>query len=283
MKEARPSRTAYMVAMRRAAHQIFDDPKVFDDPIAMPILGPRAEERLRSEPRFLNRLGRAVRASMAVRSRYAEDELERAVERGAKQYVILGAGLDTFAYRNPHAQQQLRVFEVDYPATQEWKRERLGAANIAIPPSVSFAPVDFEHQTLSEGLQQAGFDATKPALFSWLGVTMYLARETVMDTFRFIASGAPGGGVVFDYMVPRETLNWTHQLVYDALSRRVAKAGEPFRTFFPPEKLREELEIMGFHSIENLGAAEINARYFHNRSDGLRVPGLLGRFLSAQR
>jgi len=283
MREARPSRTAYMVAMRRAAHQIFDDPKVFDDPIAMPILGPGAEERLRSEPRFLNRLGRAVRASMAARSRYAEDELERAVERGAKQYVILGAGLDTFAYRNPHAQQQLRVFEVDYPATQEWKRERLGAANIAIPPSVSFAPVDFEHQTLSEGLQQAGFDATKPALFSWLGVTMYLARETVMDTFRFIASGAPGGGVVFDYMVPRETLNWTHQLVYDALSRRVAKAGEPFRTFFPPEKLREELEIMGFHSIENLGAAEINARYFHNRSDGLRVPGLLGRFLSAQR
>jgi len=282
MREARPSRTAYMVAMRRAAHQIFDDPKVFDDPIAMPILGPGAEERLRSEPRFLNRLGRAVRASMAARSRYAEDELARAVNRGAKQYVILGAGLDTFAYRNPYAQQQLRVFEVDYPTTQEWKRERLGAAHIAIPPSVSFAPVDFEHQTLSEGLQQAGFDATKPALFSWLGVTMYLARETVMDTFRFISSGAPGGGVVFDYMVPRETLRWTHQLVYDALSRRVAKAGEPFRTFFPPEKLREELEAMGFHSIENLGGEEINARYFHNRSDGLRVPGLLGRFMSAQ-
>ncbi len=282
MREARPSRTAYMVAMRRAAHQIFDHPKVFDDPIAIGILGPGAEERLRGEPRFLNRFGRAVRASMAARSRYAEDQLARAVERGAKQYVILGAGLDTFAYRNPHAQQQLRVFEVDYPATQEWKRQQLVAANIAIPPSVSFAPVDFEHQTLREGLQQAGFDVAKPALFSWLGVTMYLARETVMDTFRFIASGTPGGGVVFDYMVPRETLDWTHQLVYDALSRRVRKAGEPFRTSFPPEKLREELEGMGFHSIENLGAAEINARYFHNRSDGLRVPGLLGRFMSAQ-
>jgi len=196
--------------------------------------------------------------------------------------VILGAGLDTFAYRNPHTQQHLRVFEVDHPATQEWKRQRLLAAKIEIPASVTFAPVDFEHQTLAEGLEQAGFDGAKPALFSWLGVTMYLARETAMGTFRFIASGAPGGGVVFDYLVPRETLAWTHQLVHDALSRRVAKAGEPFRTFFPPETLRKELEAMGFHSIENLGAAEINARYFHNRSDGLRVPGLLGRFMSAQ-
>src|SRR5208337_4855718 len=104
MKGTLPSRTAYLVAMRRAAHQIFDDPKVLNDPIAMPILGPGAEERLRKEPRFLNRLGRAVRASMAARSRYAEDQLEQAVERGTKQYVVLGAGLDTFAYRNPHGQ-----------------------------------------------------------------------------------------------------------------------------------------------------------------------------------
>jgi len=140
MREARPSRTAYMVAMRRAAHQIFDNPKVFDDPIALAILGPGAEERLRSEPRFLNRLGRAVRASMAARSRYAEDQLARAIESGTRQYVILGAGLDTFAYRNPHPQPDLRVFEVDYPATQEWKRERLAAAGISAPPSLTFAP-----------------------------------------------------------------------------------------------------------------------------------------------
>ena len=283
MRKARPSRTAYMVALRRAAHQIFDDPKVFDDPIAMRILGPDAEERLRSESRFLNRFGRAVRASMAARSRYAEDQLGRALERGAKQYVVLGAGLDTFAYRNPHRQRELRVFEVDYPATQEWKRQRLAAASIVIPSSVIFAPVDFEHQTLAEGLQQVGFDVNKPAFFSWLGVTMYLARETVMGTLQFIASCAAGGGVVFDYMVPRESLNWTGQLVHDALARRVRSAGEPFRASFLPEELREELERMGFHSIENLGAAEINARYFHNRRDGLRVPGLLGRFLSAER
>lgn len=282
MIEARPSKTAYMVAMRRAAHQIFDDPKVFNDPLAMPILGPGAEERLRSEPRFLNRIGRAVRASMAARSRYAEDQLAQAVERGAKQYVILGAGLDTFAYRNPHTSRDLRVFEVDYPATQEWKRQRLTAAGIAIPKSVIFAAVDFERQTLAAGLREAGFDASLPAFFSWLGVTMYLARETVMDTFRLMALGAPGGGMAFDYMVPPETLSWTGQMVHRALSRRVAMAGEPFQTYFVPDKLREELQAMGFHSIENLGAPEINVRYFAGRSDGLGVPGLLGRFMSAQ-
>jgi methyltransferase (TIGR00027 family) len=282
MRQARPSRTAYMVAMRRAAHQIFDDPKVFDDPLAVAILGPGTEERLRSESRFLNRMGRAVRASMAARSRYAEDQLARAVERGTKQYVILGAGLDTFAYRNSHASRDLRVFEVDHPATQEWKRQHLAMAGIAIPESMTFAAVDFERQTLAEGLCKAEFDAAQPAFFSWLGVTMYLARETVMDTLQFVASGVPGGGVVFDYMVPRETLSWAGQLVHTALSRRVANAGEPFQTFFAPSELRAELETMGFHSIENLGATEINSRYFASRVDGLCVPGLLGRFISAQ-
>lgn len=272
-----------MVAMRRAAHQLFDNPKVFDDPIALPILGPGAEERLRNESRFLNRMGRVVRASMAARSRYAEDQLARVVECGTGQFVILGAGLDTFAYRNPYAQRDLRVFEVDYPATQEWKRERLAAAGIAIPPSVTFAPVDFEHQTLAEGLRQAGFDASKPAFFSWLGVTMYLVRDTAMSTFRFIASCGPGSAVTFDYIVPRETLNWTGQLVLRAMSRRVEKAGEPFRTFFAPGELHEELGRMGFRSIEDLGGAEINARYFKNRADGLRVPGVLGRYMTAER
>ena len=271
-----------MVAMRRAAHQIFDNPKVFDDPIALAILGPGAEERLRSEPRFLNRLGRAVRASMAARSRYAEDQLARAIERGTRQYVILGAGLDTFAYRNPHPQPDLRVFEVDYPATQEWKRERLAAAGISAPPSLTFAPVNFEHQTLAEGLREAGFDASRPAFFSWLGVTMYLERETAMGTFRFIASCGRGSGVTFDYIVPRETLNWTGQLILRAMERRVARAGEPFRTFFAPEELRDELGRMGFRAIEDLGGAELNERYFKNRADGLRVPGVLGRFMTAE-
>jgi methyltransferase (TIGR00027 family) len=283
MIEARPSRTALLVAMRRAAHQIFDQPHVFEDPIALPIIGPEAAAKVRDERgRFVTRVGRTIRAFMAARSRFAEDELARAVARGTRQYVILGAGLDTFAYRNPHAESGLHVFEVDYPATQAWKRERLAAVGIAIPPSATFAPVDFEHQTLPEGLRQAGFDSGKAAFFSWLGVTFYLEKETVMSTFRFIASCAPGGGVAFDYGLPRESLSWMGRLALGAMSRRVAKAGEPFRTFFDPAYLAGELRAMGFRSVEDLGKEEINARYFKDRADGLRVSSGLAHLMSAE-
>jgi methyltransferase (TIGR00027 family) len=282
MLKAGPSRTAYMVAMRRAAHQLFDHPKVLDDPIALPILGGAAEARLRIERRFANRIGRRVRASMAARSRYAEDQLGAAVARGARQYVILGAGLDTFAYRNPYEQQGLRVFEADHPATQAWKQQRLRAVGIAIPASLTFVPVDFEHQTLPEALRGAGFESRQPAFFSWLGVTMYLARDTVLSTLQFIASCAEGSGVAFDYIVPRESLGWTRRFVFDAMARRVGRAGEPFRTFFLAEELTVELARVGFRTIENIGGKEINARYFSGRTDGLRVPGILGRFASAQ-
>ncbi len=289
MIEARASRTAYMVAKRRAAHQLFDNPKILDDPVALPILGVDVESSLRNAPRFASRFGRFVRASMAARSRYAEDQLARAVRQGARQYVIVGAGLDTFAYRNPHEPIGLRVFKVDHPATQAWKKERLRAAGIAIPQTLTFVPIDFENQKLPDALHNAGFDATQAAFFSWQGVTMYLERETVLSTLRFIAScgsgararGGSGGGVAFDYIVPRKSLSWMRRFVFDVMARRVARAGEPFRTFFEPEELTGELERIGFQSIENIGGAEINARYFSGRTDGLRVPGILGRFASA--
>src|SRR5580658_8858725 len=178
MIEARPSRTALRVAMRRAAHQLFDSPKVLDDPIAVRIIGTGALEQLEAgRLREATGLARGLRAFMAARSRYAEDALARSVGRGARQYVVLGAGLDTFAYRNPYGESALRVFEVDYPATQEWKRQQLEEARIAVPQSVTYVPVDFERQTLREGLQLARFDSTKPTFFSWLGVTMYLSEE----------------------------------------------------------------------------------------------------------
>jgi methyltransferase (TIGR00027 family) len=283
MQEAQPSRTALRVAMRRAAHQLLDNPHVLEDPIALAIIGSEAAAKLEDEQGgFKGRVGRTIRAFMAARSRYAEDQLALAVGRGAKQYVVLGAGLDTFAYRNPYGESELRVFEVDYPATQEWKRRKLTAANIAIPPSVTYAPVDFEQQTLPDGLRQAGFDATKPAFFSWLGVTMYLMEETVMSTLGFIASTPSGGGVAFDYGVPRGSLSFVGRLALDAMSRRVAASGEPFKTFFDPTKLAERLRQLGFSAVEDLGAEEINARYFKNRADGLRIGGSLGHLMSAQ-
>jgi methyltransferase (TIGR00027 family) len=271
------------VAMRRAVHQLFDHPKVLVDPIALPIIGPEAAARLEAErTEHKSRVARNLRAFLVARSRFAEDELARAIERGVRQYVVLGAGLDTFAYRNPHRDFALRVFEVDYPATQEWKRQKLAAAGIAIPPSVTYAPVDFERQTLAEGLKLAGFDASKAVFFSWLGVTMYLTEEAVMATFGFIALSPAGGGIAFDYAVPRSSLNWVGRFALDALSRRVAAAGEPFRTFFEPRALTERLRRIGFRRVEDLDADEINRRYFKDRADRLRVTSRLGHLMSAE-
>lgn len=276
--EDRPSRTSFRVALRRAAHQVLDVPPIFQDPLALAIVGVDGET-LRSDPKSRGRTSRALRVFLAVRSRYAEDGLACAVGTGARQYVVLGAGLDTFAYRNPYS--RLRVFEVDHPATQGWKRERLEAAGISIPEAMTFAPVDFESQTLSEGLARAGFQTDQKAFFSWLGVVPYLTRSAVMETFRFVGSLPAGSEIVFDYAIPPETMNLVQRLAFNALAERVAAAGEPFQTFFKPAKLMDELRRMGFGSFEDLGGKEINARYFAGRADGLRVGGGIGRLMKA--
>jgi methyltransferase (TIGR00027 family) len=283
MREARPSVTAHRVAVRRAAHQIFDAPKVFDDPVAMAIIGPEAAARLKAEgSHHQTRFARGLRAFVAVRSRFAEDELAQAAQRGANQYVILGAGLDTFAYRNPYAPEALRVFEVDYPATQAWKRKKLADAGIQIPPGVTYAPVDFEQQTLADGLQAAGFDASSISFFSWLGVTPYLTDAAFDATLRFIASMPGGSGVAFDYAIPRTSLSWLRRLAFDALARRVAAVGEPFQLFFDPSSMAERLTALGFKNIIDLGPQETNVRYFANRTDRLRLSIGTAHLLSAQ-
>lgn len=273
-----PSQTARRVAVRRAVHQVWDYPRVFDDPVALKIIGAEeAAELMRSRPEEPTPELR-LRAFLAARSRYAEDKLAEALARGVRQYVILGAGLDTFAYRNSHS--GLHVFEVDHPATQAWKRECLQAGKISPPASLTFAPVDFETETLPHGLEQAGFATGQPAFFSWLGVTAYLARETVLQTLRWIISICPHNGVAFDYAVPRSSLNFAQQRAFDALAGRVASAGEPFVGFFDPPDLARELREMGFTQLEDLGCEEINDRYFRQRTDDLRV-GRGGRLLSA--
>jgi methyltransferase (TIGR00027 family) len=284
MLEAKPSRTAMRVAMHRAAHQLFDSaPRVLDDPVAVPIIGAGALSRLQSDADQRDGfVPRALRAFMVARSRFAEDELLRAVARGTAQYVVLGAGLDTFAYRRPATAAHVRVFEVDHPSTQAWKRSQLAAASIPIPAGVTFAPVDFERETLGDGLAQAGFDRTAPAFFSWLGVTIYLTEDAIASTLKVIASTARGGGLAFDYVVPRSSVGFTSRLAFDALAGRVAAAGEPFQTFFESGVLHERLISLGFRSITDLGSDEMNARYFADRTDGLRLIGFLGRVVSAE-
>jgi methyltransferase (TIGR00027 family) len=283
MKENRASVTAQRVALRRAAHQLLDDPKVFDDPVALRIMGKESVSALQADPRQFETtpLSPYLRAFAAARSRYAEDELALGVRRGVRQYVILGAGLDTFAYRNPHPEGVLHVFEVDHPATQSWKRARLEAIGITLPGDLTFAPVDFETQTLMEGLRGAGYDPGKCTFFSWLGVTEYLTTEAVMATLRFIASAPAGSGIVFDYMISPSLLTPAQRSRFDALAQRVASAGEPWQAFFDPQLLTRDLRAMGFRYVEDKGPKEINARYFKNRKDGLRV-GSLSHVMNAQ-
>jgi methyltransferase (TIGR00027 family) len=278
MQQAIPSRTALSVALRRAAHQIHDSPVVFDDPIAVAVLGATYAEELRRTPLRADRpFSVALRAFLVARSRYAEDKLRKAVENGVEQYVLLGAGLDTFAYRNPYA--QLRVFEVDHPATQQWKRELLQRNSIRIPDSLTYTPVDFERQSLSAQLRDAGFNHRTPAFFAWLGVVPYLTLEAFRATLSFIAAQSSGSGLTLDYGQPRAVLPLLERLAHDSLASRVEKAGEPFRLFFTPAEIAAELSR--FHSLEDLGAAELNARYFGGRGDQLAVRGTAGRLLSA--
>ncbi len=254
------------VAIRRAAHQIVDHPPVLDDPIAAPLLGPGLERDLE---RAMHTVARDFRAFMAARSRYVEDLLAESVAAGISQYVILGAGLDTFAYRNPFA--SLRVFEVDFPATQEWKRGLLSQAGIEVPENLTFVPMDFEHQKLASGLKDAGFDPARPAFFGWLGVVPYLTRNAFRATVADIAALPAGTGVSFDYVFPPESLSPRRRMVFDGLAQRVASAGEPFRLFFSPEGLESELRTAGFHRIVRADAHRLNQLYFASREDGLRL------------
>jgi methyltransferase (TIGR00027 family) len=268
--------------MRRAAHQLYDArPLVLDDPIALRILGPHAEEIARTPGRNPERKPRpfsiALRAFIVARSRYAEDLLGQAVQRGVTQYVLLGAGLDTFAHRNPYP--RLRVFEVDHPATQQWKRELLHASGLADPPNLTYVPVDFERQSLSAQLAAVGFDPASPSFFAWLGVVPYLTLDAFRATVRFIAAQPQGSGLVFDYAQPRSALPPREQLAFDSLAARVHLAGEAFQLFLTPPRVAAELAA--FYDLEDLGSPEINERYFASRSDGLRAIGNAGRLVSA--
>lgn len=279
MEHARPSRTALRVAMRRAAHQLYDAPPlVLEDPIAVSILGPEyLPEVERTRFKLHKPHSVALRAFLVARSRYAEDLLARGVAHGVTQYVLLGAGLDTFAHRNPHP--HLHVFEIDHPATQQWKRELLAANNIATPSSLTYVPVDFEHQQLATQLAEGGHDTTRPTFFAWLGVVPYLTQAAFRSTLSLIAASPAGSGIVMDYGQPRAALPLLERLAHDSMSERVRLAGEPFRLFFTPEEISEEL--VAFHDIEDLGTLELNARYFAGRNDNLKLLGSAGRIVSA--
>ncbi len=258
MQNGQPSRTALGAAIQRAAHQTLDGGKIFNDLVARVVLGREADaliEAVSADP-----AQRQMRVFMAARSRFAEDSLDLAVTRGVRQAVILGAGLDTFSLRNRHAALGLRVFEVDHPATQAWKRERMREANFAVPATLTFAPMDFTRQSLAEELAAAGFQATQPAFFCWLGVVPYLRKEAISAILQVIAS-LPGSEVVFDYSEPLDNYSPERRANVAAVAQRTAAIGEPWLSYFDPVEMAKDLRNHGFDELEDLGLADIAVRY----------------------
>jgi methyltransferase (TIGR00027 family) len=281
LQRGHASRTALGVALRRAAHQIYDEgPLVLNDPIAVPLLGDRYAKALADSLEDLNEdSSRLMRAWLVARSRFAEDHLARAVEAGVRQYVILGAGLDTFGFRNPHP--ELQVYEVDHAATQSWKQELSESSAVVAPGSLHFVSVDFETQKLSERLEEAGLDSRAPTVFALLGVVMYLTADAFGETLKYIATFSEGSGVIFDYAVPRDMLPAEEIDARDELASRVESIGEPFRLFFSPDEIRKVLGA--FELIEDVDDNELNRRYFAGRTDQLSLKGRSGHMIAAYR
>jgi len=276
MQMGKPSRTAWAAAAHRAVHQVLEKGRIFADPFALRILGKDAEAAIREAEQKPSR--RKMRIFIAARTRFAEDALTAAVERGVRQLVVLGAGLDTYAYRCNWGD-RLRIFEVDHPATQAWKRQRLEEAAIPVPKSVTFAPIDFERQTLPEGLAAAGFDSSQQTFFTWLGVVPYLSAEAVWSTLGFIADLPNGAHVVFDYSDPPDSLPAKWRAGHEKRAARVAELGETWLTYFEADRLRARLLTLGYSEIEDLGPPQIVARFFPNRV--LTLPDKGGHILYA--
>ncbi|AUG76057.1 methyltransferase [Kitasatospora sp. MMS16-BH015] len=259
MRQGEPSRTAYAAARHRAVHQLLEGGRVFADPLAVAILGADPAALVAEAEAEPGR--RPMRLFIAARTRFAEETVATAHTAGTRQLVVLGAGLDTFGYRQTHP--GLRVFEVDHPATQEWKRQRLAEAGIAVPDSLHHVPVDFERDSLLGQLTAAGFEPSRPAVFSWLGVVPYLTREAVLDTLRLIG-GLPGGAqLLFDYSEPPESRSPEGRAAYERSAARVAALGEPWLTHFTPADLAATLTDLGLPEIEDLDVDAIATRFFH--------------------
>ncbi|MFD4261707.1 class I SAM-dependent methyltransferase [Streptomyces sp. NPDC058534] len=254
MRTGRPSRTALSSALARAVHQVADVPSVFTDPLAARIIGGVGSD---PEPAGARGMPAEVRLFMALRHRVAEDALRAAAH--TRQAVVLGAGLDTFAYRNRNP--ALRVFEVDHPATQTWKRERLAEAGIEVPDTVVFCPIDFTEQTAEAGLAAAGFDRNAPAFFLLLGVVPYLSKDALRDTARFVARLPAPAELVLDYNQPPTTLPPHRRPALVAQAEAMARVGEPWRSYFTPTEIAGELADAGFDSVTDVGWQDCLARY----------------------
>ncbi|HEY2242567.1 MAG TPA: SAM-dependent methyltransferase [Streptosporangiaceae bacterium] len=267
--------TAMTAAAARAAHLLVDDePRIFDDSLAATVLGDQAEPLIgyhRQHGRHEVLAG--ARVMVTTRSRYTEDRLAAAIARGVTQYVLLGAGLDTFAWRSPLAA-QVRVIEVDQPGTQRWKRDRLASAGLRAGGEVEFAAVDLAGGSLDAALTRAGLDPSRPALVSWLGVIMYLDRDAVTGTLAALSRCAPGTELVAEYLVPDDLQDDQGRTYTRLVAPAAAEQGEPWRTFLSPEDMSALLAEHGFAPLADVSQREVAGRELRDRTDGLRPSSL---------
>jgi len=277
MQKGQASRTAEGSAAVRAIHRLQDVPVIFDDPYALAFTSP-AWRRIASSgllrklvTQVVLRSLRPIAAETVVRSKYTEDLLEQAIGRGMSQYVIVGAGFDSFALRRNGVPSGFRVFELDHPETQRAKTDRILSMGTALPDFVEFVGVDLERESVGEALARSTYEAASPAFFSWLGTVPYLTSAAALATLRSIAEyAAPDSEVVFDYLVPDEVLSTADRRVVEKLKAFTSRRGEPLIGTFHPRELESTLSGLGLELVENLCGEEQERRYFSDRDDGLR-------------
>jgi methyltransferase (TIGR00027 family) len=266
--ESEPSRTAIMTAFARGAFRLeFERPWVLDDPFALVLAGSAWREvRDLTLSVFGVEICHESWAFMCLRSRYTEDRLTQGT---FGQYVILGAGLDSFAWRRPDLLTSLKVFEVDHPATQAWKRKRVADLALPLSDALVFVPFDFEAESFADALNRVGFDWSQPTFFSWLGVTMYLTIEGIESTLRTIAGAAPGSEVVFDYSADDSVLDNNSRKMFELLRPIAAASGEPLQGHWSTAGIEEIIRECGLEITDHPTREETIQRYFADRTDGL--------------
>jgi len=272
MDETKRSRTSDIPAIMRAVHQTADDePKILVDPI-----GPKLVDVAGLDANWVAAIlghpfARQLRAGFLIRSRFAEDCLAEAVARGLAQYLILGAGLDTFSYRQPEWARALHIFEIDHPATQGFKRERLARSDVMSPANLTFVPVDFEKTSLGQALRATGFAFDHPTFCSWLGVTQYLTAAAIEATLVFMLSLPHASEIVFSFILPQDALAGIEADAVATAAAKSAEIDEPWLSHFHPADLASQLHRMGFSKVVHLTPEQAHERYLKDRRDGLVV------------
>jgi methyltransferase (TIGR00027 family) len=279
MKDKQRDSTARATAAIRAMHLLYDQPVVFNDPYALQFTHPAFRRICRSRffpwllrRRFISEMLQPISAQVLSRAKYSEEKLEQAVSKGISQYVIIGAGFDSFCIRRPDFSSCLRIYEIDHPTTQQIKQKRLMEILESSLSEVEFFAVDLEKQTIADALSGSSFSKDEKAFFSWLGTVPYLSEDAVFNLLRHLASFAANGSeIVFDYLIPTHLMTQEERRVLGRAMRMIERWGEPVKSFFKPNTFPGKISHLGYTIFDNQSPAEQNKKYFFDRSDNLKT------------